>query len=870
MTRDADRPQPHHEPQGVSTTSHDRPLAPTGGRAKENDAGFVAHLPQLLWSATRDTGLDWLGPRWADLLDEPVPGTEPSRALDLVHPEDRAALSEAWDAGQGTGRLGLRLRLRAPDGTYGRYAADGARAGQGPGDRWYGSCTDASVEHEAAEELNLERSRWELLTESAPGVIVAFEPLRPDGVGDLHITYASGRCDEVLGFSREQVLSEPGTLRAQMNPEDLAPVIPEMVAAARAVPQVRRTLEYDTRYAHPTRGERILESRAVGAPMPDGTYRWQVTVVDATERLSARAALHAEKERAEVTLACIGDAVLTTDAEARVTYLNPVAEDLTGWSTEQASGRPVDEVLALFSETTGERVESPAARCLREGRSVELANHTALRDRSGRLISIEDSSAPIRDANGVVLGSVLVFHDVSAAKALTRALAHQASHDALTGLVNRTEFERHLNTALDDARHGIPSAVLYLDLDQFKVVNDSDGHVAGDALLCAVSGVLQGQLRATDTVARLGGDEFGIILRGCAGEQAVELAQHLCDAVAAERFEWGHRRHRIGVSIGLVSLGRDSGTAAEVLRVADSACYLAKEAGRGRLHLAHGDDERARERHGQLGWVRRLHDVIDRHDVVLWAQPILPAQAEQEPPSLEILLRLRDETGRLAPPAEFLPAAERYQLASALDRVVAESALRWFAERPEVLAGIRTCSINLSGDSVGDVETMTFIDGLFDELHLDGEHFCFEVTETAVIADLDATSRLLEILRARGCQVALDDFGVGLSSFSYLRTLPVDVLKIDGTFVRSVRVDPVDEVMVRSIHEVGHLLGKRTVAEYVENDEIRQAVTEIGVDLLQGFGVGRPGPLAHVLRDLLGDGVAGLDGLDGQDDPANG
>ncbi|WP_372593973.1 EAL domain-containing protein [Actinotalea sp.] len=843
----------------MSTTSEDQ------GRV--DLTGLAEHLPQLLWSATRDSGLDWLGPRWAEVVDVAALRLDGRNPLDLVHPQDRAALVEAWAAGEASGRLGLTIRLLVADGGYRRFAVDGRRAGDAAGDRWFGSCVDVTAQHEAAEELLIERSRWELLTASTPGVIVAFEPLRPDGVGELNIIYASERCEEILGFSREEVLSRPQTLRDRMNPEDLADVIPAMIAGARAEPQERLTLEYDTRYEHPTRGERMMESRAVGAPMPDGTYRWQVTVTDATEQRAARAALHAEKERAEVTLASIGDAVITTDAHARVTYLNPVAEGLTGWTTDQAEGRPVDEVLTLFSESTGEPVESPAIRCLREGRPVGLASHTALRDRAGRLISVEDSSAPIRDAHGVVLGAVLVFHDVSDAKALTRALAHQASHDALTGLVNRTEFERHLNTALDDARHGIPSAVLYLDLDQFKVVNDSDGHVAGDALLCTLAGVLQSQVRATDTVARLGGDEFGIILRGCAEEQAVGLAQNLCDSVAAERFEWEHRVHRVGVSIGLVSLGRESGTAAEVLRVADSACYLAKEAGRGRLHVAHGDDERARRRHGELGWVRRLQDVIEHHEVVLWAQPILPARAGEDLPSLEILLRLQDDTGRLAAPGEFLPAAERYQMAGALDRVVVESTLRWFAERPQVLAQIRTCSINLSGDSVGDSETMTFIDGLFDELGLDGEHFCFEVTETAVIADLEDTSRFLGTLRARGCQVALDDFGVGLSSFSYLRTLPVDVLKIDGTFVRRVREDPVDEVMVRSIHQVGHLLGKRTVAEYVENDEIRRAVTEIGVDLLQGFGVGRPGPLAQVIEELLG---ADLAGSTTEDDAARG
>ena len=836
----------------------DRAGTTAAGLGPDDLEAFVTALPHLLWSATSTHGVDYLGPQWASFLGEAGLRAAWEDGPAVVHPEDRDAVRSAWTAGAQAGRFQVAARLRGAIGEYRWFDIRGSRAGDEPTDRWYGSCADITTEHEAVDRLRLERARWELLVESSPGVTVAFEPLRPGALRELNVTYASGRCSEILGFTAEHVLTHPDELRTRMSAEDLVDVVPRLIGAASAEPRVPQTLEYDTRYDHPTLGERIMESRAAGAPMPDGSYRWQVMVTDVTDRRAVESALHSERERALVTLASIGDAVITTDADGIVTYLNPVAEELTGWTTQQAAGHGVDEVFELFSESTGEPVESPAVRCLREGHAVGLANHTALRDRSGRHVSIEDSSAPIRDADGTVFGAVLVFHDVSDAKAMTRALAHQASHDALTGLANRTEFERDLNLAIDDAATGVPSAVLYLDLDQFKVVNDSDGHIAGDALLCALSAVLERQVRSTDTVARLGGDEFGVILRACGQDQAVELAHGLCEAVGAERFAWEGRVHRVGVSIGLVCLDRSSGTADDVLRVADGACYLAKEAGRGRVHVAHGGDEMALRRHGELGWVRRLQDVIEQHDLVLWAQPILPARPTGEPPSLEILLRLQDEDGRLAAPGEFLPAAERYQLAGALDRVVVETTLRWFAERPEVLDRIATCSINLSGESVGDAETMRFIDGLFDELRLDGRRFCFEVTETAVIADLEDTSRFLQTLRDRGCRIALDDFGVGLSSFGYLRTLPVDVLKIDGTFVRRVCLDPVDEVMVRSIDQVAHLLGKRTVAEYVEDDAIREAVTAIGVDLLQGYGVGRPGPLDDVLRSLLGDEVPGL------------
>ncbi len=820
--------------------------------------GLAAALPHLLWSATRADGIEYLGPQWSQLAGTDLRRSWHEGGPGFVHPEDRASVRDAWLAATGSGLVQVRARLLGHDGVHRWFDIRGSRVGEGPSARWFGSCTDVSAEHEAIERLRLEHARWELLAESSPGVTIAFEPMHPDRDGTLRLAFLSGQCQSVLGCTPEEIVKDPEGFYQRFAAEDVDDMRLQMHTIASTLPMSPRTLEHDARFEHPTLGPRVLETRAAGAPMPDGSYRWQANVTDVTDRRAAEATLHAERERALVTLASIGDAVITTDADGLVTYLNPVAEDLTGWTAAEARGLAVDDVLQIYSEATGAPVESPARRCLREGRPVGLSHHTALRDRTGRSLSIEDSSAPIRDAQGEVLGAVLVFHDVSDTKAMTLALAHQASHDALTGLVNRTEFERRLNAALADARDGAPAAVLYLDLDQFKVVNDTDGHIAGDALLCALAGVLQAEVRSTDSVARLGGDEFGIILVDCPEDHALDIAEGLCTTVASERFEWEHRQHRIGVSIGLVSLDPDSGTAADVLRIADGACYLAKEAGRGRVHVAHGGDERARRRHGEISWVRRLREVIEHGDLVLWAQAILPARPGEEAPSVEILLRLTDESGRLAAPGEFLPAAERYQLAGALDRAVVGAALRWFAERPAVLDRIDCCSINLSAESIGDGETIPVIVGLLDELGLDGKHFCFEVTETTAIADLEDTGHFLGLLRARGCTVALDDFGVGLSSFGYLRTLPVDLLKIDGSFVRRVLQDPVDEVMVRSIHEVGHLLGKRTVAEYVEDDAIRTAVTAIGVDLVQGFGVGRPAPLDEVLRGLLGPDVPGL------------
>lgn len=564
------------------------------------------------------------------------------------------------------------------------------------------------------------------------------------------------------------------------------------------------------------------------------------------ERDQAEAVLYAEKERALVTLQSIGDAVITTDIEGRVEFLNPAAETLTGWSTGEASGLPLPQVFEIINELTRLPVENPVEKSLRYNIIVGLANHTVLIARNGREYAIEDSAAPIRARDGRILGVVLVFHDVSEKRKLTHQLSHQARHDALTGLINRSEFERWLEELLDSAanRHK-QHALLYLDLDQFKVVNDTCGHSAGDELLRQLTAHIQSKVRESDIFARLGGDEFGILLENCPLDQALRVATVLLDEMRTFRFIWLDKIFTVGVSIGLVAINETSGNSANVLAAADTACYAAKDKGRNRVQVYSPDDCEMAERHGEMHWVARIAKAFEEDRFQLHYQHIVPLQeaAQNKQQHFEVLLRMLDDDNSLVPPSFFIPAAERYNLMVEIDRWVIRSALNWLianAERPVI------CAINLSGQSVNDERFLGF---LIDQIRGTGvppHKICFEITETAAISSLSKASSFIKTVKSLGCSFSLDDFGSGMSSFSYLKNLPVDYLKIDGSFVMDMINDPIDCAMVESINNIGHVLGIKTIAEFVESRVILEKLRAIGVDYAQGYGISKPGPLEEM------------------------
>lgn len=568
---------------------------------------------------------------------------------------------------------------------------------------------------------------------------------------------------------------------------------------------------------------------------------------EVAQRRLTEEALFDAKERAEVTLKSIGDAVITTDNRGFVAYLNPVAEELTGWTNSEAVGLELSTVFHIINEETREVVSNPVSRCLRDGIIIGLANHTVLIARDGSERAIEDSAAPIRTRDGQITGVVMVFHDVSKSREIAQQLSWHASHDALTGLINRREFEERARRALagshaDGERH----ALLFLDLDQFKVVNDTCGHVAGDELLRQLSGMLQRQMRATDILARLGGDEFGVLLEHCPIDRATNIAEQLRDATRQYRFIWDNKTFEVSASIGVIPIHRDSGTLPQVLSAADMACYVAKEKGRNRYHVYQESDADFARRHGEMLWVTRINQALRENRFVLYRQAIQSTKPPYPIHHYEVLLRIRNEDGTISEPGSFLPAAERYDLMTAIDRWVIT---QLFTSQGDELRGKSSeaepaimASINLSGASLNDDSFLDFVRDMLAHHAINPRQICFEITETVAISNLDRAIRFITALREIGCCFALDDFGSGLSSFGYLKNLPVDFLKIDGSLVRNLVENPVDDAMVQAIHQIGHVMGLKTVAEYVENEPLRQRLIEMGVDYMQGFAIEIPRP----------------------------
>jgi len=547
-------------------------------------------------------------------------------------------------------------------------------------------------------------------------------------------------------------------------------------------------------------------------------------------------------EKAQVTLESIGDAVITTDDKGLVQYLNPVAEALTGWSTIESIGRPLPEVFNIRNEKTKKTVENPVERCLRENVIVGLANHTELINRNGNEYAIEDSAAPIRDKQGKILGVILVFHDVSKARNLTNQLNWQASHDSLTGLINRFEFEIRLGKMLEPTYTESEHAMLYIDLDQFKVVNDTCGHIAGDELLKQLSQLFQHHKRERDTLARLGGDEFGMLLENCPAGQAKKIAEGIISDLKLFHFLWKDKIFVTGASIGMVPFKNDDNeTISSLMSAADLACYSAKDAGRNRVHVYQHSNQELIQRHGEMQWVTKIQNALEDDLFELYCQPIVSADdLNKHVEHYEILIRMRDTDGQLILPLSFLPAAERYNLMPDIDRWVINNViaqLHQFSSKIEL-----KIAINLSGKSLSDLHFLDFVIQIFEEKRIRGEQICFEITETAAITNLSQVTRFITALQKHGCQFSLDDFGSGLSSFRYLKNLNVNFLKIDGAFVQDMADDLVDRSMVESINQIGHVMSMKTIAEYVENQETLDMLREMNVDFVQGYHISMPFP----------------------------
>ncbi len=573
---------------------------------------------------------------------------------------------------------------------------------------------------------------------------------------------------------------------------------------------------------------------------------------DVSYRKSLEVSLSRGKRQAQYTLESISEGVITTDNEGRIDYMNRAAESMTGANRDHASGHKLGELFSLVDEADRRPLGDPVERCLSMRRRVNMGRRALLISRDGEHEhSIEITASPIRGPGNSISGTVVVFHDVSEIRGLTRQMSYQATHDALTGLINRREFERRLQEAMDSAHaeEGV-HIVFYMDLDRFKAVNDSCGHLAGDNMLREVAALIKDQVRDSDFVGRLGGDEFGTLLIGCPIDKARQIAADICNAVADYRFVWQDKIFNIGISIGLVEISHASGALQDIMSAADSACYVAKQRGCGRIHVYSARDEAIARERGDIQWLSQLQEALHENKFALALQPIIATRSGNvSGPAIEILLRMPDEHGRHANSADFLRSAERYQLMPQIDRWVVNATLAAINSGEIKLASNRSCAINISGQTLGDEGFLGFVVEALDHSGVSPSSICFEVTESAISANLQHAQRFIEVLHGIGCEFALDDFGSGLGSFSSLKHLPVDYLKIDGTYTRNLSSDEVNREMVAAMIKLARTMEFRVVAEQVEEQEDFDWLRDIGVDFVQGNFIEPP--------TMLGSGTTG-------------
>jgi diguanylate cyclase (GGDEF)-like protein/PAS domain S-box-containing protein len=576
-----------------------------------------------------------------------------------------------------------------------------------------------------------------------------------------------------------------------------------------------------------------------------------VNFIDITERVQTESELQRLADYNRLLLESTGDGIFGVDDDLRCTFANRAACEMLGFSSAELIGQDM-HALVQHSHEDGRpraREENPFYRTLREGRYL-WSESDVLWHAGREPFPVQYSCNALR-RDGEISGAVVVFRNIAEARAMAQKMEYLATHDPLTGLVNRREFERRLGVAREEiatqARDGV---LCYLDLDQFKVVNDTCGHVAGDELLRQLAAILHGRLRKSGTLARLGGDEFGVLFPDCGIRRATNIAHELLGEIQNFRFAWENKTFSVGASIGIVALTKDFMDSAGALSAADAACYIAKDAGRNRVHIYEEDDKELTQRKGEMQWVSRIRDALDRQQFVLVGQLIKPVSADCHASSagLEVLVRMRGEDGSIILPGAFLPAAERYNLILALDRWVMMETLQHLGRHADQLDALEFCTLNLSGSSLGDEQFLAFLVDQLVRNRVPAAKLCFEITESAAIANLSKAIHFITVLKEYGCRFALDDFGSGMSSFTYLKNLPVDFLKIDGNFIRDMARDPIDRAMVAAIHQVGNVMGIRTIAEFVENEEILAALREIGVNYAQGFGISRPEPLEDILH----------------------
>ncbi|HDP88669.1 MAG TPA: EAL domain-containing protein [Thioalkalivibrio sp.] len=556
-----------------------------------------------------------------------------------------------------------------------------------------------------------------------------------------------------------------------------------------------------------------------------------------------------EKDRVQITLDSITDAVISTDDAGRVVYMNALAQTMTGWSLAAAAGKPADDIVALSEEGNTQPMRTRIGPCLQRGEDYVGKQQLALSARDGRDYVVLESVSTLRAGDGTVLGAVLVLRDITEVTQITRRLDYQATHDRVTGLINRYEFERRVELALDDARRSHSEhTICYIDLDQFKIINDTAGHAAGDHVLRTLANRLS-QLNLCEgdnQLARLGGDEFAMLLLNCPLDRAATEAETILQAIKASPIEWESQSFEPSASIGVVAITPASENVIQLMKEADVACYSAKDEGRGRIFVFDASNGEDSMHQRDMLRATALRDALTSARLRLVAQPVVALADDDARPHYELLLRMIDHDGQIVSAGPYIPAAERFGVMQSIDRWVVDAALQ-LVNDPRHDIGNAILSINISGNSLGDDRFLAFVCEAMRTHEAPGSQICFEITETAAVSHLARAQAFIAALRELGCRFALDDFGSGLSSFMYLKKLPVDYLKIDGAFVKDMTEEPTDAAMVAAINEVGHVMGMKTIAEFASSEAIIARLRELGVDYAQGYALGKPQELTEIL-----------------------
>jgi diguanylate cyclase (GGDEF)-like protein/PAS domain S-box-containing protein len=665
-----------------------------------------------------------------------------------------------------------------------------------------------------------------------------------------HILTWNTGAERNKGYTADEVVGKPFSIF--FRPEDIASDLPGSIL---------RTAATEGRFSG--EGWRVRK---------DGSHFWASVTVNAlrnsegevtgyakvtrdlTERRIQDEALHLseralqnERDRLRVTLYSLAEGIIATDKNGIVTMANPTAEMMTGWKSNEANGRAIHDILYLFDTETLAIADNPIWECLALNTSIDLPEGISMRARGGRAYDVQGSVAPIRTATGDPIGTVFVLHDVTRLRMAQKELLFSATHDPLTGLPNRRMFLDTLEKALSTSKQpGMESAVCFLDLDSFKIVNDTVGHAAGDVLLRQIANLLNRHIRSSDLVARLGGDEFGIILRACSLQKAEGILTQIVQAISTMNFPWEKRLFHISASVGVTETRPGSDTTT-VMKEADVACYAAKHAGKDQISVYNRDHGACQESHEQIQIVAEVREALIHNRFFLFAQKIAPLSSAGPQKRHEILLRMRSAQGMLIAPAQFIPAAERYSQMRDIDKWVFESVLGNLDGALSTIANIHL-NLNISANSLNDAKFLPFFLRLLERSKLHPKELTLEITESALINNLISASGMIEKVRAIGCRVALDDFGIGMCSFSYLRNFQVDDIKIDGSFVRSMHRNKVDLSIVKAINNIAHEMGSQTIAEFVEDDAVLAATRNLGIDFAQGHAIGKPEPIETVFQ----------------------